>query len=192
MSTLLERITLSFSTIPSFQDWLWAMGLLLSYAAIAIPLGQRLGFLSPQTISSWKVARKTTIVAFFMPGLLEELCWRVAFIPHPSEEVSLSLRCFWIVLSLILFVLYHPLNIWVRHDTFKNPVFLGLAALLGLACTIAYLVTGSIWIPTIVQWLIVVGWLLFFGGLEKLKPSNKNRRARGKNKPAIALESIRG
>jgi predicted Abi (CAAX) family protease len=171
MSTLLERITISFFTIPSFQDWLWAMGLLLSYAAIAIPVGRQLGFLYPKTISSWRIARKTIVVAFFMPGLLEELCWRVAFIPHPTEVVSPSVRFFWIVLSLVLFVLYHPLNIFVSHDTFKDPVFLGLAALLGLACTIAYLATGSIWIPAIVHWLIVVGWLLFLGGHQKIKPS---------------------
>jgi len=49
---------------------------------------------------------------------------------------------------LATFVVYHPLNALtfypVGRSTFMNPVFLLLAAILGVACSIAYLQSGSL------------------------------------------------
>jgi predicted Abi (CAAX) family protease len=168
MSILLERFTQACFTVPTLNNWLWAIALLVAYTAIAIPIGQTLGFLQIEVISSGKIALKMSAIAFFMPGVLEELGWRVAFIPHPTEAVSHWKLLLWTSLSLSLFVLYHPLNRCVPHNTFKNPIFLGLATLLGLVCSISYLESGSLWTPVFLHWSIVVGWLVFFGGYQKV------------------------
>lgn len=169
MSILLERVTQAFLTVPTLRDWLWTIALLVTYTAIAIPIGRTLGFLQLEVIPSGKIALKTIAITLFMPGILEELGWRVAFIPHPSEAVSPGKLLLWTSLSLGLFVLYHPLNRCVPHNTFKNPIFLGLATLLGLICSIAYLESGSLWTPVFLHWSIVVGWLVFFGGYQKVQ-----------------------
>lgn len=168
MSILLERFTQASVTIPTLDNWLWAIALLVAYAAIAIPLGQKFAFLQLEIIRSWKIAIKTMAIAFFMPAVLEEFVWRVLFIPHPTEAVSPTNLLLWTSLSLALFVVYHPLNIFVAHHTFKHPVFLGLAAFLGIVCSIAYLESGSLWTPVFLHWAIVVGWLVFFGGSQKV------------------------
>lgn len=66
----------------------------------------------------------------------------------------------------------HPLNIFAAgHDTiFRTPVFLLSAALLGVACTVAYLHTGSLWVPVVIHWIIVAVWLVLLGGYKKLYP----------------------
>jgi predicted Abi (CAAX) family protease len=75
-------------------------------------------------------------------------------------------------LSLVLFVVYHPLNALtfypVGRSTFMNPVFLLLAAVLGVACSIAYLLFGSIWPAVAIHWLAVTAWLLLLGGYRRL------------------------
>ena len=77
-----------------------------------------------------------------------------------------------VLLNIILFVGYHPLNALifykVGNPTFFNPVFLSLTSLLGLTCAIAYLLTGSIWTIAILHWIVVVIWLLGFNGISGL------------------------
>jgi predicted Abi (CAAX) family protease len=79
---------------------------------------------------------------------------------------------FWGCLSLFLFVVYHPLNalsFFSRGiETFFNRIFLTLAALLGMLCSLTYLQSGSLWTPVVIHWLVVVVWLLLLGGYRKL------------------------
>ncbi|HEY5141419.1 MAG TPA: CPBP family glutamic-type intramembrane protease, partial [Methylococcales bacterium] len=78
----------------------------------------------------------------------------------------------WAMLSLTLFVLYHPINALTLYKagnpTLFQPIFLGLTALLGLTCTIAYLVTGSLWTISFIHWVVVVIWLFCLSGWAKL------------------------
>ncbi len=168
MNTIVERILTSVSTLPTFQDWLYALTLLLIYASIAIPIGWKLGFLQFETSLNESIVLRIAIIAMVMPGLLEELVWRVVLIPHPTETIDPNLRWLWVALSLILFTIYHPLNFFVKHDTFKDPIFLVLATLLGVVCTVSYLESGSIWTPVFIHWAIVVAWLSFCGGYNKI------------------------
>jgi predicted Abi (CAAX) family protease len=168
MNAITDRILTSVLTLPTFQDWLYAVILLLIYASIAIPIGWNLNFLQFKASLHWSIVLRIFLVAVLMPGLLEELVWRVVLIPHPTETIDPSLRWFWVSLSLILFIAYHPLNPWVKHDTFKDPIFLVLAALLGIVCTLSYLESGSIWTPAFIHWAIVVIWLSFCGGYRKI------------------------
>ncbi|MBW4471630.1 MAG: CPBP family intramembrane metalloprotease [Stenomitos rutilans HA7619-LM2] len=100
-----------------------------------------------------------------MPSLLEELGFRVLLLPHPTEHASPTTR--WLLSSLgwLLFVVYH-IHPFVP-TFFRTPPFLTGAGLLGIICTLSYLKSGSIWMPVVIHWSIVVAWLLIFGGLEK-------------------------
>ncbi len=71
-----------------------------------------------------------------------------------------------------MFIVYHPLNalsFFPRGlETFFNVIFLVLAALLGIVCSIAYIQSGSLWTAVGIHWFAVVVWLLLLGGYRKL------------------------
>jgi predicted Abi (CAAX) family protease len=171
---IVDRISTAFSTLPNIQNWLYAVILVFGYALIALPIGIKLNFLQFEANLHWSMVFRISAIAFLMPGILEELVWRVMLIPHPTETIAPALRWFWVGLSLIAFTAYHPLNFWVKHNTFKDPRFIVLAALLGGVCTIAYLESGSVWTPVFVHWAIVVGWLSFLGGYRKIHSSSSH------------------
>ena len=93
-------------------------------------------------------------------------------LPYPDGSVSLGLQFILVIINIILFVAYHPLNALISYKAgnpmFFNSVFLSLTALLGLTCAIAYLLTGSIWTIAILHWIVVVIWLLGFNGISGL------------------------
>ncbi|MGI0490099.1 type II CAAX prenyl endopeptidase Rce1 family protein [Pantanalinema rosaneae CENA516] len=165
MQKLWWRVLQAWSSRPTKQDWGWAIALLTIYGLVYLPIGLLSGFLrfdpqlSPGTIAQVMVA------AVLMPGLNEELMFRVLPIPHPRESISPGIRWFWIGLSWISFLLYHLLP-WTP-SFFREPMFLLGAGLVGTICTIAYLKTGSLWIPVFIHWQIVVVWLLLLGGLTR-------------------------
>jgi predicted Abi (CAAX) family protease len=73
---------------------------------------------------------------------------------------------------LTAFVVYYPLEGLTVYPaglgTLTNPVFLLLAAVLGIVCTQAYFQSGSVWSAVIIHWLVVVVWLLLLRGYGKL------------------------
>ena len=173
ISTILNRILASLK-IPGLQDWFVASLALLIYAAIAIPLGFSAGFLQLQIWAAQPIDYAIILLRCLLtPAIVEEFFFRVLFIPHPIEVVSWQRWILWALLSLLIFVIYHPLNAKTLYQqaypTFFNSIFLTLAAVLGLTCTIAYALTGSIWIIIFIHWIVVVLWLVVFGGIGKLQ-----------------------
>ncbi|MEG4803393.1 MULTISPECIES: CPBP family glutamic-type intramembrane protease [unclassified Microcoleus] len=172
LELLARRLTHAFSTIPDFTDWLVAAMLALVYSAIALPVGFWSGFLKVDVPTSRRTIAAVLIGCLLSPGITEEVFFRVLMLPHPFEKASGLMLWFWGCLSLALFVVYHPLNALtfypVGRSTFMNPVFLLLAAVLGVACSIAYLLIGSIWPAVAVHWLAVTAWLLLLGGYRRL------------------------
>ncbi len=90
----------------------------------------------------------------------------------PQKMLPPGRSGFGVVSGKALFVVYHPLNIFAaRHDTiFRTPLFLFSAALLGVARSVAYLHTGSLWPPVVIHWIVVAVWLVLLGGCGKLYP----------------------
>ncbi|MGF1990723.1 MAG: CPBP family glutamic-type intramembrane protease [Nostoc sp. ZfuVER08] len=176
LSILLNRF-LSSLVIPSLQDWLIAGLLLVIYGAIAIPFGWKFNFLQIQVWSANLLDQSLLVLrCLFTPAILEELIFRVFLLPHPTEIISWFNWVLWGIFSLLLFVVYHPLNAktFFRKglSTFFNLVFLSLAALLGIICTLAYAITGSLWVIVLIHWVVVVVWLIVFGGMEKFTDSS--------------------
>jgi len=173
LSTLFTRVFVALTTFPGLREVLIAMGILLLYGAIALPIGFSSGFLH-STLSSHPLIPQGRAIAFafLAPAFTEEFIFRVLPLPHLLERASAIAWILWGLLSLLLFILYHPLNALsfyrTGYPTFFNPIFLSLAALLGLACTIAYRLTGSLWVIAFIHWIVVSAWLFALGGKQKL------------------------
>jgi predicted Abi (CAAX) family protease len=169
---LTEKLISSIVTLPSLTNWIELVCLLLIYASIALPIGFKTKFLYWNWQSSPKIISRIILTSLFAPAILEEIFFRVLLLPYPTEKLSIATSYFWIIVSLILFIIYHPLNAITffpaGRKTFFNPIFLFSAALLGLIGTIAYLRSGSLWLTAFIHWVVVVIWLIFLGGYERL------------------------
>ena len=165
---------------PHLRDLAEAAGLFAVFAAIALPLGLFTGMFAFR-IAPFQTIVIVALVAILVPALGEEGVFRVLLQGRPSfprrRESSVAavldprlrggdvLR---IGLSLIAFVAWHPVQVWLNlpmaQPVFTEPVFLGIATLLGLVCTISWQRSGSVWPPVLIHWLTVVGWKAFLAG----------------------------
>jgi len=172
-SVILTRIFGSFR-IPYLIGWLWTWLSMAIFGAIAIWLGTRSGFLYWRPWQAlWHRKLLLAIKLIFFPALVEEFVFRVLLIPEPGRT-GVAESTWWAIalISLVLFVIYHPINAYFFYKRAKliffSPDFLTLCTLLGLTCTIIYRVTGSLWTITLIHWVTVLVWLLFLGGLQRL------------------------
>jgi len=105
---------------------------------------------------------------FIFPSLLEEAFFRGILIPNNTVTRSKSRVVAYIVLSTAAFVLWHPANALTVNTTaaalFLNPAFLLIVTLLGITCSVSYVLSRSLWTPIIIHWLTVVVWVIFLGG----------------------------
>jgi len=128
----------------------------LMFAAIAIPLGQAIGFIAPEfslaRLESLPLAALTIWLftawpeEFFFRGLLQNLFSRTLGRPQTG----------WIVASL-LFGLAH-----IHHAPFPNWRYVLLAAIAGLFYGRAWMKTGSIFASSLVHALVDLTWRAFF------------------------------
>lgn len=175
---MIERIRWAILTPPTGRDWAIALGLLLVYTAITYGIGFGSRFLIVEPVTAWKEIGTTIAIALVFPAIVEEILFRVILLPHPLEfsrgEIGLVSLTLWSTICLGVFILAHPLNALIffpsRKPTFCNPIFLLLAGLLGLICTVSYLQSGSFWLPMLLHWILVVVWLLYFGGAKRMTP----------------------
>jgi predicted Abi (CAAX) family protease len=178
---IIQRLIQAILTPLTGQDWRVVLISLLVYGLLALPLGFLSRFLQfNPTLRSRSVALAVSpgevlsaiIKVLFFPALVEEIVFRVFLIPHPLEAVSLKTWVLWMLFSLGLFIIYHPLNALIFYPegnpTFWNPIFLILAGFLGLTCAFVYRLTGSLWGITIIHGLIVFVWLYVLDGINKL------------------------
>lgn len=168
-----QRLLTAIATVPNGWAWLYAANLLILYSLISLPIGFKFNFLHIEIIPL-SPARIWGLLAICLlsPAITEEIVFRVLLLPHASENYSTVYLALWGSISLAIFILYHPLNALSFYSagrkTFFNPVFLTLAAILGLACTLSYWQSGSLWPPVVIHWLVVVVWLTLLGGYKRL------------------------
>jgi len=170
---LSRRVRLAAGTWPTGQDWRFALGLVVAFALVMIPLAGVLPPFAPDRVDRpWTTQVSIGVRALFVPALLEEGFWRVLLLPHRSEPLTPAHRWQQGGLVLALFVLSHPLNSLTFYPAalvvFGTPLFLLGATLLGLICTLAYWRSGSWWLAAAMHWLVVTVWLLGFGGYDQL------------------------
>lgn len=153
----------------SVNRLLWSV---LLYTILALTIGFKTKFFKLEIERDWMIICRVAVTTLIAPAIIEELLFRVFLLPHPLEDRSPNFKLVWILISLLLFIIYHPINgltLYVAGlKTFVNPVFLFLATGLGIFCTYLYLASGSLWLPVVFHWLAVVVWLLCLGGNTKL------------------------
>lgn len=160
-------------TIPTGFDWFKTLMILLALAAIVLPFGFARGFLSWQPWSApWYRQLATLLRLLFVPALLQEYVFRVLLNYYPKSWVPALTWWAVALLALGLFVAFQPLYAKLFHRSwypiFADPTFLMLMTLLGLACTIAYRLTGSLWTITCIHWVVISAWWLCLGGRQRL------------------------
>ena len=168
----------------------WPLVVLLIYGPLALGLGWQLGFLPRRwRWPPWPQLLRRGAGYWLMPAFVEELLFRALLLPHPSEGVRASAMAARVALNLGLFVLYHPLagRLWYPQgrQVFDQPAFLLECALLGLACALVYILSGSLWWPVLIHWLAVLVWLEPFQGRQLLLPPPR-RPERSSAPPAVA------
>jgi predicted Abi (CAAX) family protease len=103
--------------------------------------------------------RTLWLSVILFPVLAEELIFR-SWLPRGAWMAA--------AFSLVAFVVWHPLQAGLGLATaqpeFRDPGFLMLVAILGGACTLARLRSGSIWPGVVIHWGVVILWLALFGG----------------------------
>ncbi|GMH43839.1 hypothetical protein BSKO_11773 [Bryopsis sp. KO-2023] len=164
---LSARSLAAFQHVPTLRDWKITGSAILGLGIIALPFGFRSGFLRSENVKKPTQYVKSLLGSFFFPGLFEEWIFRALLLPHPTVDagqtfnpVPLGIN---VAISLTLFILYHfsPMH---RAPVFSDRRFLGLAGGLGLAATVVYLTTGSLWTAGVTHWVPVAVWLLHLGG----------------------------
>lgn len=110
--------------------------------------------------TGWGELLAIAALGFFVPALGEEMVFRVALAGRTGVWRA--------TLALALFVLWHPAQVWLglpmAQPAFLEPGFLIIAAALGLTCTLAWRMTGTVWPAVVIHWLTVVGWKALLGG----------------------------
>ncbi|MBW4561912.1 MAG: CPBP family intramembrane metalloprotease [Mojavia pulchra JT2-VF2] len=170
---IIYRLKAAISIIPNTRSCLTSIILLLSFTIISVPIGLYFNFLKFGFVHlNLAEIIKLIAICLFTPAITEEIFFRVLLLPHVTENVSPIKKGLWGCISLAIFIIYHPLNALTAYPagfpTFMNPFFLLLAGFLGIICTSAYLQSGSLWTPVAIHWVVVAGWLLLFGGYERL------------------------
>ena len=171
-AVVVERATAlrgAVATIPTAQAWRRCALIYLAFLACALPIGVASGLLHiaivPLTPSGAALALGAILVH---PAFTEEMIFRAALLPRRPASLARGRVAIAVFLALVLYVAAHPLNAWLfwpaALDVFANAWYLALTTLLGLACTAAYFVSGSIWPCVLIHWATVSLWLFALGG----------------------------
>ncbi len=162
--------------MPTVDQWRFCGVLYVLFLVGAVPVGIVSGLLHP-SLPPLTPAGMVTVAAMVVlhPAFTEELIFRVLMLPRRLERITRARLYVTVSVALFLYVIAHPLNAYffwpAAMHVFSNPFYLALATLLGLTCTTAYLVSGSIWPPVLIHWLTVTVWLLLLGGQALLQYS---------------------
>ncbi len=169
MEAALVRLKADLFSFPDFKTWLVCFGILAVYALMAFEINRRSGLFTLKRSSLPYPKRfSLVLIAIFSPSLLEESLYRGLLIPRFSEMFAQPSYAALIGLSLFLYVAAHPLIAWLiwpwSRQIFYRPAFLAIVFVLGLACTLAYLISHSLWPAVLIHWFTIVVWKLFYGG----------------------------
>ena len=170
----IKRLGDAVSTPLTWQVWGIVAGALLLYGAVSLLYGFRSGFLRVSVAEvPLLLAPGLLLKLFLMPAMVEEGLFRVLLLPHPLEGIGLGSWLLWALLSLTIFVLYHPLNAILFYPPgrgiFWDRRFLNLVVFLGVVCSGVYAMTGSFWAIALIHWIVVVAWLQVLGGYAQLQ-----------------------
>lgn len=153
-SSIFADATSAVRTWPRLSEWGQSLLLFGVFALIAAYLGQHESLFKFSPTDEWAPFIAVAAVAILVPSLAEEMVFRVL----------LGGRTGWLRagIAIAAFVLWHPVQVWLglpmAQPVFLEPGFLRIVTLLGLACTLAWRRSGSVWPAVMIHWLTVVAW----------------------------------
>ena len=152
---------------PKRETWLQTALIFFVFAIVSLSFGFATGLFKYQQIDDSYALIRAGVIALIIPSLFEELLFRGPLIILKTRVSARTLLAAALV-SLALFILWHPLNaafiLTEAQYLFIDWRFLVTAFLLGAATTIAALKTGSIWPCVAIHWAAVISWKAFLGG----------------------------
>jgi predicted Abi (CAAX) family protease len=162
---LLHRLGRSLTRAPSQRHLLHGLLEVAWLLPLLVVFGTAGDLIEWRPTFDWTILR-LAIVALMAPAIGEELLFRAALLPEPEAEARLPL---WpLLVSVVLFVAWHPLQALVfgPHwaQTVLNPWFLAAVAAFGVASARLYWKTASLWPSVALHWMIVVGWKALLSG----------------------------
>ncbi len=162
-----------FQSWPDSSAWLMSVLVMVIYGVLARWVGKRSGiFVKLDTPLPLK--QKMLLIGRIIvhPAITEESLYRGLLLPPPSLSPIVPRDFLWYGLSLLLFVLAHPVNAWLlrrpARPVFTNPIFLLLVTLFGICVSLIYALSGSLWPPILFHGVVVYVWLTNYGGLTAL------------------------
>jgi uncharacterized protein len=165
-------------TFPPVRIWLQCLLVYAAFAVFALSIGLGSGLLRPSLAElSPKSFALLAMTTFISPALLEELVFRVLPLPRDAARVTKPRLAIISTVSLLAFVAAHPLGAWLYRPAawalFTSPEFLATAAFLGVASTVVYLISKSLWPPVLLHWTAVLTWIALLGGQALLTVSGQ-------------------
>jgi len=168
-STLRNHLTslcLSFIAAPTKNIWSW-VGITAVFGVTALGIGFSAGLYNVQLLDMqryWYIP----ILLLLFPCIPEEVFFRGLLIPRDVADCHRSKWAAYSIFSASIFTLSRPMYALII-DPKVNPFFLNLnflliVFLLGITCSLVYILSRSIWVPVIIHWLTALVWLLFLGG----------------------------
>src|ERR1700754_274875 len=122
--------------MPDLRGAIEALGLFI-LVLIAGGIGMETGVLVFHPLADQNVITQISLIAFFVPGISEEVIFR-GWLPKGQPVVA--------AISLVAFVAWHPLQVLIgspfAEPLFFDPGYLLLVAFLGLCCTVSRLRSG--------------------------------------------------
>ena len=169
LQTLRLRALRALTTWPNARAWRDSGWALLWFALFALATGFATRFFQAQPTAMPPLKfLGVMVILFVFPGITEELIFRGLVLPHPSEDGFEPRRRRSLVVSILIFIVWHIGNAWLifpaARPVFWDWRFLLIVTGLGWACGWSYQRTGSIWPPVIIHWFIVVVWKACLGG----------------------------
>lgn len=160
-------------TVPDARTWLVCAAVYAVFVVSAGSIGLLSGLLRPSAPHlPLRDMLLTALVIVIQPALVEEMVFRGLLLPREADALPRRRLLVVAGAALALYVASHPLNAWLfrpEATVFANPVYLVLATLLGLTCTLTYFISRSLWPPVAIHWLAVLTWLWFLGGAALIK-----------------------
>lgn len=183
LGRVVQRFADALTTWLTWSRIVLAVAALALYGSFALPYGFSSGFLQRKNAlnNPFKFVFHA-LRLLFMPALVEEIIFRVALLPHPVEGVPGGIWLLWGCVSLGLFMLYHLLLAKTIYQaaspTLTDARFLVLMGWLGLVLTGVYWITGSLWLVTLMHWIVVLVWIYALGGRDRLPKKLLQRKKR--------------
>jgi len=158
------RMASQSSPISGFRYW---AGIALAFGVVAITTGFATNLFYVRVLdlrSFWFIP----FVLILFPSIPEEFFFRGLLVPRDVIDGSKTRAAAYVVGSALVFTLSRPLyelTISGRSQPiFLNPFFLTIIFMLGITCSLGYILSRSIWVPVFIHWLTALVWVMFLGG----------------------------